>query len=153
MAETLTVEQVVRAPLERVFAVARQLEQFPQWLDYVTAIKVRERSDDGRLVISEWEAAVPILGLKARWVERDEWDEAEKTCRFALMEGDLDRYEGEWHFLPHWEGTLMRLTVTYEYRVPIGGALVQQLVRKIVEQMAQKLLEGVARVAEQSTPR
>jgi hypothetical protein len=37
--------------------------------------------------------------------------------------------------------------------VPIGGALVQQLVRKIVEQMAQKLLEGIAKATEQSMAR
>ncbi|MCS3917994.1 SRPBCC family protein [Fervidibacter sacchari] len=153
MAETLTVEQIVRAPLEQVFATARQVERFPDWLDYVTAIRVLERSEDGKVVISEWEASVPMFGLKARWVERDEWDEEKKVCRFALQEGDLDKYEGEWLFEPHPEGTKMRLIVNYEYRVPIGGAIVQQLVRKIVEQMAQKLLEGVAKATEQSMAR
>lgn len=153
MAETLTVEQIVRAPLEQVFAIARQIERFPDWLDYVTAIKVLEQSEDGKVVVSEWEASVPMFGLKARWVERDEWDEEQKVCRFALQEGDLDKYEGEWIFEPHPEGTRMMLTVTYEYRVPIGGALIQQIVRKIVEQMAQKLLEGIARATEQSMRR
>ncbi len=150
MAETLSLERIVKAPVDRVFAVARQVERFPEWLDYVTAICVRERSEDGCLVLSEWEATVPMFGLKARWVERDEWDEANKVCRFALQEGDLDRYEGEWQFLPHPEGTKMVLTITYEYRVPIGGALVQQVVRKIVEQMGQRLLDGIALAAEQS---
>jgi ribosome-associated toxin RatA of RatAB toxin-antitoxin module len=153
VAETLTVEQIVRAPLEQVFAIARQIERFPDWLDYVTAIKVLEQSEDGKVVVSEWEASVPMFGLKARWVERDEWDEEQKVCRFALQEGDLDKYEGEWIFEPHPEGTRMMLTVTYEYRVPIGGALIQQIVRKIVEQMAQKLLEGIARATEQSMRR
>lgn len=153
MAETLVVEQTVKAPVELVFATARQLERFPEWLDYVTAIKVRERSEDGKVVVSEWEASVPMFGLKAKWVEREEWDEENKTCRFTLMEGDLDKYEGDWHFEPHSDGTIMRLTVTYEYRVPIGGALVQQLVRKIVEEMAKKLLEGIAVAAEQSMKR
>ncbi len=149
MAETLVVERIVHAPLERVFAIARQVEQFPEWLDYVTAIRVRERSEDGKVVLSEWEASVPMFGLKAKWVERDEWDEERKVCRFSLQEGDLDKYDGDWYFEPHPEGTKMRLVVNYEYRVPIGGALVQQLVRKIVEQMAQKLLEGIAKAAEQ----
>ena len=153
MAETLTVEQIVRAPVEQVFAIARQVERFPNWLDYVTAIRVLERSEDGKVVVSEWEASVPMFGLKARWVERDEWDEEQKVCRFALQEGDLDKYEGEWVFEHHPEGTRMVLTVNYEYRVPIGGALVQQLVRKIVEQMAQKLLEGIAKATEQSMAR
>ncbi len=151
MAETLVVEQVARAPIERVFAIARQVERFPEWLDYVTAIRVKERSDDGKVVVSEWEASVPMLGLKAKWVERDEWDEEQKICRFSLLEGDLDRYDGDWVFELHPEGTKMRLTVTYEYRVPIGAALIQQLVRKIVEQMAKKLLEGIANAAEQIT--
>jgi len=153
VAETLTVEQTVRAPVEQVFATARQIECFPKWLDYVTAIRVLERSEDGKVVVSEWEASVPMFGLKAKWVERDEWDEEQKVCRFALQEGDLDKYEGEWIFEPYPEGTRMMLTVTYEYRVPIGGALVQQLVRKIVEQMAQKLLEGIAKATEQSMAR
>ncbi|MFN4179681.1 MAG: type II toxin-antitoxin system RatA family toxin [Armatimonadota bacterium] len=149
MAETLVVERIVNAPVERVFSIARQVERFPEWLDYVTAIRVQERSEDGKVVLSEWEASVPMLGLKAKWVERDEWDEERKVCRFSLQEGDLDKYDGDWYFEPHPEGTKMRLVINYEYRVPIGGALVQQLVRKIVEQMAQKLLEGIAKVAEQ----
>ncbi len=151
MAETLVVERIVHAPVEKVFSIAHQVEQFPEWLDYVTAIRVMERSEDGKVVISEWEASVPMFGLKAKWVERDEWDEEGKVCRFTLQEGDLDKYDGDWYFEPHPEGTKMRLVVNYEYRVPIGGALVQQLVRKIVEQMAQKLLEGIAKVAEQGT--
>lgn len=150
MAETLVVEQTVKAPTEQVFAIARQLERFPEWLDYVTAIKIRERSEDGKIVISEWEASVPILSLKAKWVERDEWDEERKVCHFTLLEGELDKYEGEWTFEPNPDGTKMRLTVIYEYQVPIGGALVQQLLRKIVEEMIKKLLEGIAKAAEQS---
>lgn len=150
MAETLVVERVVRAPVEKVFAIARQIERFPEWLDYVNAIGVKERSEDGKIVVSEWEASVPMFGLKAKWVERDEWDEEQKMCRFTLQEGDLDKYEGNWEFESHPEGTKMRLTVTYEYRVPVGGALVQQLVRKIVGQMVQNLLDGIARVAEQN---
>ncbi|MGQ9463910.1 MAG: type II toxin-antitoxin system RatA family toxin [Candidatus Fervidibacter sp.] len=150
MAETLVVERIVRAPVEKVFAIARQIERFPEWLDYVNAIRVKERSEDGKIIVSEWEASVPMFGLKAKWVERDEWDEEQKMCRFALQEGDLDKYEGNWEFESHPEGAKMRLTVTYEYRVPVGGALVQQLVRKIVGQMVQKLLDGIARIAEQT---
>ncbi|MFN3422066.1 MAG: type II toxin-antitoxin system RatA family toxin [Armatimonadota bacterium] len=98
MAETLVVERIVHAPVEKVFSLARQVEQFPEWLDYVTAIRVRERSEDGKVVLSEWEASVPMLGLKAKWVERDEWDEEQKFCRFTLQEGDLDKYDGDWFF-------------------------------------------------------
>lgn len=140
----------MKAPLEHVFATARLIERFPEWLDYVTAITVREKSDDGLIVVSEWEASVPILGLKARWVERDEWDEEAKICHFVMTEGDFDRYEGEWTFETHPEGTLMRLRVDYEYRVPIGGALVQQLVRKIIEQTVRQFLAGIAQASERS---
>ncbi|GBC98850.1 hypothetical protein HRbin17_01367 [bacterium HR17] len=148
MPETIVLRQIVRAPIARVYAVAKQIERFPEWLDYVTAVRVRDRSPDGRVVLSEWEATVPMLGLTARWVERDEWDDTQQVCRFALVEGDLDRYEGVWEFEEHPDGTQMCLTITYDYRVPVGGALVQQLVRKIVEQMGQKLLAGIARAAE-----
>ncbi|MCS7263283.1 MAG: SRPBCC family protein [Armatimonadetes bacterium] len=153
MAENLVVERTVKAPIERVFATARQIERFPEWLDYVTSIKVLERSEDGKIVVSEWEASVPMLGLKAKWIERDEWDEERRVCQFALLEGDLDKYEGEWTFEPYDDGTKMLLKVNYEYQVPIGGALIQQLVRKIVEQMMKNLLEGISVAAEQSMVR
>jgi len=147
--ETVMLTQIAKAPLDKVYSIAKQVERFPQWLDYVTAIRILERQEDGRIVLSEWEASVPLLGLKARWVERDEWDDERRFCHFALQEGDLDRYEGIWQFEPHPEGTLMRLEITYEYRLPVGGTLVQQLVRKVVEQMGQKLLSGIARAAEE----
>ncbi|MCC6036932.1 MAG: hypothetical protein LM632_01815, partial [Armatimonadetes bacterium] len=35
--------------MEQVFTIARQVERFPEWLDYVTAIRVLERSEDGKV--------------------------------------------------------------------------------------------------------
>lgn len=145
-------EQVVKAPVKRVFAIARQIERFPEWLDYVTSITVRERSEDGRVIVSEWEVFVPMLRLKARWVEQDEWDEGELVCRFSMTEGDFDRYEGIWTFEPHPEGTLMRLRVNYVYRPPVGGSLIQRLVRKIVEETVRKFLRGIKVAAERDAP-
>ncbi len=151
MAE-VTVERVCSAPLNRVVQVARDVESYPRWLEPVQSLKVLDRSEDGRTLLTEWEASLPVVGFKTKWKERDEWEEDWRTCRFYQLEGEFDRYEGVWTFEPDGIGTKMTLKIQYEIKIPFGGPLVEKLVQKIVEQMLQKFLEGIAVTAETGTP-
>ncbi|MDW8123113.1 MAG: SRPBCC family protein [Armatimonadota bacterium] len=147
MAE-VTVERFSSAPLDKVFQVAREVEHYPEWLDYVRSLKVLERSEDGTVLVTEWQASLPMIGLTSRWKEKDEWDISERVCRFYQIEGDFDQYEGIWTFEPDGGGTRMRLALVYHIAIPIGGPLVEKLVKRLVEQMLEKFLEGIARRAE-----
>jgi uncharacterized membrane protein len=141
-------ETVVHAPLETVYAVARDVEAFPQFMPDVKSVRILEKSADGSRTLTEWVAYASQLRLQVKWTEEDLWDDTAHTCRFRQVKGDYDQMEGLWEFLPHPEGTLFRSTLDYELRVPLLGAIVQKVVHHLVVQNLQGILDGVKARAE-----
>ncbi len=141
-------EVVIHAPLETVYAVARDVESFPEFMPDVKSVKILEKSADGSRTLTEWVAYASQLKLQVKWIEEDLWDDTNHTCRFRQVKGDYDQMEGLWEFLPHPEGTLFRSTLDYELRVPLLGALVQKVVHHLVTLNLKGILEGVKARAE-----
>ncbi len=141
-------ETVIHAPLETVYAVARDVEAFPQFMPDVKSVKILEKSEDGSRTLTEWVAYASQLKLQVKWTEEDLWDDASHTCRFRQVKGDYDQMEGLWEFLPHPEGTLFRSVLDYELRVPLLGAIVQKVVHHLVTLNLKGILEGVKARAE-----
>lgn len=141
-------ELVIHAPLETVYAVARDVEAFPQFMPDVKSVRILETSDNGARTLTEWVAYASQLKLQVKWTEEDLWDDANHTCRFRQAKGDYDQMEGLWEFLPHPEGTLFRSVLDYELRVPLLGAIVQKVVHHLVTQNLKGILEGVKARAE-----
>ena len=83
------------------------------------------------------------MGKKVRWLEEEEWDDENLRNRFFSPEGDFDRYEGTWVFLPEGEGTRVVLTLTYELTIPIFGGLLRKLVQKLMQENVESLLKGL----------
>ncbi|MFN7016275.1 MAG: type II toxin-antitoxin system RatA family toxin [Fimbriimonadales bacterium] len=142
------VETVIHAPLETVYAVARDVEAFPQFMPDVKSVKILEKSEDGSRTLTEWVAYASQLKLQVKWTEEDLWDDASHSCRFRQVKGDYDQMEGLWEFLPHPEGTLFRSVLDYELRVPLLGAIVQKVVHHLVTLNLKGILEGVKARAE-----
>ncbi|MFN3689448.1 MAG: type II toxin-antitoxin system RatA family toxin [Fimbriimonadales bacterium] len=141
-------ETVIHAPLETVYAVARDVEAFPRFMPDVKSVKILEQSADGSRTLTEWVAYASQLKLQVKWTEEDLWDDANHTCRFRQVKGDYDQMEGLWEFLPHPEGTLFRSVLDYELRVPLLGAIVQKVVHHLVTLNLKGILEGVKARAE-----
>src|SRR3954451_23175322 len=63
----------IDAPPEAVFAVASDLERYPEWQDFLQRVSVRERDPDGRATLGEPEATAKLTKLKlALRATRDE---------------------------------------------------------------------------------
>jgi uncharacterized membrane protein len=54
----------IDAPPEAVFAVASDLERYPEWQDFLQRVSVRERDPDGRATLVEAEADAKVTRLK-----------------------------------------------------------------------------------------
>jgi uncharacterized membrane protein len=124
---------------EKVYALAKDLEGLKPYLKEVESLKVL--SQEGNRTKSEWVAVA--MGKKVRWLEEEEWDDENLRNRFFSPEGDFDRYEGTWVFLPEGEGTRVVLTLTYELTIPIFGGLLQKLVQKLMQENVESLLKGL----------
>jgi ribosome-associated toxin RatA of RatAB toxin-antitoxin module len=137
------VESVVHvgAPPDRVYAVAKDVERFPEFLPDVESVTVLER--DGSRVVSAWVGLVREFNRTIKWTEADDWDDAARRCEFRATEGDWDRYQGEWTFDAEDGGTRVRLALDFEMNVPLIGPLIRRVLAKLVRNNCDRMLEAL----------
>lgn len=137
------VESVIHiaAPPDAVYAVAKDVEKFPEFLPDVDSVKIIER--DGPRVVSEWVGVVREFNRTIRWTEQDDWDDAARRCLFRATKGDWDRYQGEWTFAPEGDGTRVRLALDFEINVPLIGPLIRRVLAKLVKNNCDRMLAAI----------
>ena len=138
----------ISAPLETVWAVAQDVESFPEFMPDVRSLKVVERSPDGLRTVTEWEGVIKEFKRTVRWTEEDVWDPQARTCSFRMLEGDFDSYEGLWTFSEQDGKVRFRCTVDYEYDVPLIGPLIKNIVALKMKQNAANILQAIKERAE-----
>jgi ribosome-associated toxin RatA of RatAB toxin-antitoxin module len=138
----------IAAPPDRVYAIARDVERFPDFMPDVQRITVLEASEDGRRQVVEWVGLIPTVRLTVKWTEEDHWDDGERTCRFIQVKGDFTEYAGEWRFDPEGDGTRFTSEVRYELEIPTVGPLIRGLVRKIMTDNVARLQAAIKQRAE-----
>ena len=138
----------IDASPDRVYAVARDVERFPDFMPDVQRITVIENSADGARQVVEWVGLIPTFKLTVKWTEEDLWDDRERTCRFRQLKGDFTEYGGLWRFVPEAEGTRFESEVNYELDIPTIGPLIKGVVRKIMTDNMIRLQNAIKARAE-----
>ncbi len=140
---------LVNAPLETVFAAARDQGSFPQFMPDVESLIVTERSPDGSRIVSDWVAVASDFKLKVRWTEEDIWDEAAHELRFKQLKGDYTAYGGLWKFTEDSPGvTRFQSEIDYDLEIPLIGALLKAVVARLMRDNTQKVLDAIKSRAE-----
>ncbi len=127
----------INAPLEKVYAIARDNRSFPDFMEDVESLEIV--SEQGNTVVSDWVGKVPAFGLKVRWTQQDIWDHEAHSCEFTQVKGDYDKMIGSWKFTKENGGTKFDSVLEYEYVVPGLGTLVG----KVIYGLVVKNMEGV----------
>ena len=140
----IELERTVPAPLDRVYAVAKDIERFPEIMPSIKSVRI---STPGPRQVSEWVGYIAEFKRTVKWTEEDYWDDDKHRCEFRAVAGDWDRYEGVWEFAPQGESTLMRLRVGYDFNVPLIGALIQGVLAKLVRKNCEEMISGIAQRA------
>jgi uncharacterized membrane protein len=143
---TVSAEVTIAAALDKVYALARDIEAFPEFMEDVREVNILEQTPDRQ--VSHWVGVIKEFGRTIEWTEEDFWTEADHSCKFTQTEGDFTSYEGSWAFEGDASCTTARLIVTYEYKVPLIGALIQGLLQKKVQQNCQSMLDAIKAKAE-----
>lgn len=130
---------VIRAPLEDVYRVAKDVEAFPEFMPDVETVRVLERHNGN--TVTEWVGVVQ--GRKVHWIEEDEWDDARHVCRFRQREGDFTKYEGTWSFAGADGSTRTTLVVEFELDLPLAGALLSNLLKVLVRKNLESMLTAL----------
>jgi len=137
-------ETIIPAPPNTVYAAAKEVERFPEFMPNVQTVEIIER--EGSRTVSRWVALVEEFNRTIKWTEEDEWNDDERACAFRATEGDWDKYEGVWTFEEAPEGTRVYLKLDYDFNVPLIGPLIKGLLAKLVKRNSEEMLEGLARM-------
>ncbi len=142
----------IKAPLETVWSIAQDVEKLPAILPDLDSLRVLEReklADGTTRVVSEWHGRIKQFNRKIVWTEEDFWDDVNHLCTFKQTKGDFDTYEGVWKFEEASETTTrVFLDVTYVFDVPLLGALLQKVVKNIMQGNADDTLKFLGIEAE-----
>ncbi len=127
---------VIAAPLAEVYARAKAVEDFPQFMPDLETVEILERWNGNTL--SRWVGL--MQGRKIRWVEEDLWDDHGHRCTFRQREGDFTRYEGTWRFEVTPDGTRTTVEVEFELDLPLAGALISNVLRSLMRKNVESML-------------
>lgn len=133
-------EQIyIEGAIDAVYAIARDMEKYPQYMPDVESVTVLERGPD--TTTTEW--VTDIEGTPLVWTEVDEFDEASHVIRYRLIEGDLDKFEGEWRFERAGDGTNVVLGVDFDFGIPNLTELIGPTLEVKVRENSQMMLRSM----------
>ncbi len=142
---------VVRAPADRVFAVAADVERWPEFLPHYRWVRMLERRGGGGLVeMAAWRPFGP-LRYPTWWVS-EMWTEPERRAiRYRHVRGITRRMDVEWRVEERSGG--VHVTIVHAWDGP-GWPLIGRLAARLVigpvfiHGIAARTLAGVKRQAE-----
>lgn len=135
---------IIQGPADEVYALAKDMESFPEFMPDVQSVKVVER--DAARTVTEWNTDVD--GAEILWTEEDHFDDAARRITYRLIEGDLEKFEGEWRFEESPEGTRVTLTVDFDFGIPELAALLGDTLEIKVGENSEMMLASMKRRVE-----
>lgn len=141
----------INAPREVVWQLAQDVEKLPDILPDLDSLSVLEREEKTGGVtrtVTSWKGRIRQFNRRVDWTEEDLWSNEEHACRFWLLKGDFNKYEGEWRFLSKGENTEVVLDLEYEIIIPLVGALMEKVVQKLMQSNSDGMLQALKTEAE-----
>jgi uncharacterized membrane protein len=127
----------IDAPSEAVFAVASDLERYPEWQDFLQRVSVRERDPDGRATLVEAEADAKVTKLKL--VLRASRDEPRRVA-WRAEGGDVKGLSGAFDLAEAGPG---RTRATFGLEVDPGFKLGLLLKGPVADRLRDRVLQGM----------
>ncbi len=132
MAETATETITIAAPQDQVWAIATDLERYPEWAHDVKDVVITSRDDDGRP--SEVEFRTSALGRSTHYTLQYDYSEAPGALAWTMVKGDIQRsIDGAYRFAPTDDGgTRVQYDLAIELVVPLPGFVKRRAERRIL---------------------
>ena len=126
--ETIT----IGAPLERVWAIASDIERYPEWAHDVTSVSVRSRDDQGRPAEVEFRASA--LGRSTHYVLAYDYSGAPGRLSWTMVSGDIQRSIDGAYVLTDLDRprTEVRYELAIDLAVPLPGFVKRRAERRIL---------------------
>ena len=137
---------LINGPIEKVYELAKDMERYHEYMPDVESVKIIEREPNR--TVTEWETSVD--GTPILWTEEDTFHDDEPRIEYRLIEGDLDKFEGEWRFVEKEHGTEVTLTCDYDFGIPELTNLIGPTLQQKVGENSEMMLAGIKKRAEEA---
>jgi len=139
-------ELSMRAPAQRIFDLAVEVERWPAFLPHYRWVTVLERKGNAKLV----EMAASRDGFPVSWQAVEQWFPEVPRITFRHVRGVTRGMEVEWSFREDDGLTVVRITHELTLRWPLVGEWVATRVvgPQFVEHIARKTLRRIKEFAE-----
>ena len=130
---------VVKAGPEAIYPIIKDMEKYPEFMADLVSVDVLERHET--FTVTKWVSNVD--GRIIKWTERDDFDDERRHIAYRQLEGDLKRFEGEWVLTPTGAETEIKLTVDFEFGIPMIAGLLNPILKKKVKTNSENMLKAI----------
>jgi len=129
-----------------LYQLAKNMEGYPSFMPDVESVQVISKAENS--TITEW--VTNVDGTPFLWTERDQFDDTNLCIDYALIEGDLEKFEGRWTFVREGDQTEVCLTVDYDFGLPELTRLIGPTLHQKVGDNSEMMLTSMKNLAEAS---
>ncbi|MBP2642203.1 MAG: cyclase/dehydrase [Firmicutes bacterium] len=133
-----TVMAVEAAP-EDIYPILKEMDKYPEFMPDLISVEVVERKENTTL--TRWVSNVD--GRIIKWTEQDIFDDEKMHISYRQTDGDLKKFEGEWVLTPTEVGTQIKLTVDFEFGIPMISGLLNPIAKKKVRANSENMLKAI----------
>ncbi|MBP2654962.1 MAG: hypothetical protein H6Q73_2531 [Firmicutes bacterium] len=129
----------VKAQPKDIYIILKEMEKYPDFMPDLISVEVIERKDN--TTKTKWVSNVG--GRIIKWTEQDVFDDKNMHISYRQTDGDLKKFEGEWVLTPVGDGTEIKLTVDFEFGIPMISGLLNPIAKKMVKANSESMLKGI----------
>ena len=139
MAELATERMVVAASAEQCFAVASDIEKYPEWAADIKQVSVLDRDNEGRPASATFRAGA--FGRSTSYTLEYDYSGSPQTLAWKQTDGDLtSKLDGKYGFDRAGDGnTEVTYTLEVELRVPLPGFIKRRAQSRIMHTALEEL--------------
>ncbi len=138
--------RIVPYTADLMFRIVADVERYPEFLPWVTGLRVLSRAKEGEREILTAEMIVGFRALRERYTSRVVLDPAARTIDVTQTDGPFRQLENHWRFTPEGQGARVDFEIVFEFKNRLlnavaGGAfaLAQKRMSHAFEERAKKL--------------
>ncbi|BBB92991.1 MAG TPA: SRPBCC family protein [Methylomusa anaerophila] len=122
-----------------IYPILKGMEKYPEFMTDLISVEIIEQQDN--TTITQWVSNVD--GRIIKWTELDTFDDANMHISYRQIDGDLKKFEGEWILTTIPCGTEIKLTVDFEFGIPMIAGLLNPILKKKVRDNSLSMLTAI----------
>jgi ribosome-associated toxin RatA of RatAB toxin-antitoxin module len=129
-----------------IYPILKDMEKYPEFMTDLVSVEVLECQANS--TVTKWVSNVD--GRIIKWTERDLFDDEKMHIAYQQIDGDLKKFVGEWILTETAEGTEIKLTVDFEFGIPMIAGLLNPILKKKVRDNCMNMLQAIKQRVEQT---